>query len=324
PSCLSLQYLCCSSLCVGGLGSVWRFRHIFDLHFDPTYHVTDEYTKVCFSSKGVPASNPGLFGNFIQVAPQPEFMIWTRDSPPHVPSGELSTDVVIQVISNMTQTIREFLLDMPVYPALGNHDYWPQDQLLTSTNDIYQAAAKLNTTAVRELYSERLVKIIRNYREIISGYFYGHTHRDSVMVLQDQQGEPVNSLFVTPAVTPIKSVLSQIKVLAFHAFEIVFFLSLKDIWQYYLNLIEANQEKRSDWKLEYVITEPFGLKDIQPHSLLQLALKVFCHFMVSYDDNIVCDGACKLTQVFASRRTICPCLLDLGTKSFHSYALNWV
>lgn len=77
-----------------------------------------------------------------------------------------------------------------------------------------------------------------------------------------------------------------------------------------MNLIEANQEKRSDWKLEYVITEPFGLKDIQPHSLFQLALsfemgqseafqKYFCHFMVSYDDNIVCDGACKLTQVFA-------------------------
>uniref|UniRef100_A0A673YBY1 Sphingomyelin phosphodiesterase acid like 3A n=1 Tax=Salmo trutta TaxID=8032 RepID=A0A673YBY1_SALTR len=252
-----------------------RFRHIFDLHFDPTYHVTDEYTKVCFSSKGVPLIL-SAFQHMRQVAPQPEFMIWTRDSPPHVPSGELSTDVVIQVISNMTQTIREFLLDMPVYPALGNHDYWPQDQLLTSTNDIYQAAVVIahvpvgylpyarNTTAVRELYSERLVKIIRNYREIISGYFYGHTHRDSVMVLQDQQGEPVNSLFVTPAVTPIKS--------AEEPYSNNRDYGLLDIWQYYLNLIEANQEKRSDWKLEYVITEPFGLKDIQPHSLLQLAL----------------------------------------------------
>uniref|UniRef100_A0A8C8JG60 Sphingomyelin phosphodiesterase C-terminal domain-containing protein n=1 Tax=Oncorhynchus tshawytscha TaxID=74940 RepID=A0A8C8JG60_ONCTS len=213
-----------------------------------------------------------------QVAPQPEFMIWTRDSHPHVPSGELSTDVVIQVISNMTQTIREFLLDMPVYPALRNHDNWPQHSNSThTTTQIYIQ----NTKAVRELYSERLVKIIRNYREIISGHFYGHTHRDSIMFLQDQQGGPVSSLFVTPAVTPIKKAEEPYS--NNRAFHMYIFLSLKDIWQYYLNLIEANQEKRSDWKLEYLgQSETFQ--------------KYFCHFMVSYD---VCDGACKLTQVFA-------------------------
>lgn len=48
------------------------------------------------------------------------------DSPPHVPPGELSTDMVIQVIANMTQTIRQNFPNLPVYPALGNHDYWPQ------------------------------------------------------------------------------------------------------------------------------------------------------------------------------------------------------
>nr|XP_029487155.1 acid sphingomyelinase-like phosphodiesterase 3a [Oncorhynchus nerka] len=396
------------------LPSIGRFWHISDLHLDPTYHVTDDHTKVCFSSKGVPASNPGLFGDFMcdspyqlilsafqhmkQVAPQPEFMLWTGDSPPHVPAGELSTDVVIQVISNMTQTIREFFPDMLVYPALGNHDYWPQDQLPTSTNDIYQAAAKLwepwlkpealvtlreggfysqmvlpklrlislntilyyspnkvtvnmsdpagqfrwlqdtleasaqsmekviviahvpvgylpfarNTTAVREAYNERLVKIFRDYSDIISGHFYGHTHRDSIMVLQDQQGEPVNSLFVTPAVTPIKSAEEPYS--NNPAFRMYHYdpqdYRLLDIWQYYLNLTEANQEQRSDWKLEYVMTEAFGLKDIQPHSLFKLVLsfemqqskafqKYFSHFMVSYDDTIVCDGACKLTQVCA-------------------------
>lgn len=48
------------------------------------------------------------------------------DSPPHVPPGELSTDMVIRVIANMTQTIRQNFPNLPVYPALGNHDYWPQ------------------------------------------------------------------------------------------------------------------------------------------------------------------------------------------------------
>lgn len=48
------------------------------------------------------------------------------DSPPHVPPDELSTDIVIQVISNMTQTIRQHFPNLTVYPAVGNHDYWPQ------------------------------------------------------------------------------------------------------------------------------------------------------------------------------------------------------
>lgn len=54
------------------------------------------------------------------------FCLPSSDSPPHVPPGELSTDTVVQVITNMTQTIRRNFPDLTVYPALGNHDYWPQ------------------------------------------------------------------------------------------------------------------------------------------------------------------------------------------------------
>ncbi|KAG2468756.1 FABP7 protein, partial [Polypterus senegalus] len=53
-------------------------------------------------------------------------VLYFRDSPPHVPPKELSTDIVINVIRNMTNTIQEFFPDLQVYPALGNHDYWPQ------------------------------------------------------------------------------------------------------------------------------------------------------------------------------------------------------
>lgn len=54
------------------------------------------------------------------------FFLPSSDSPPHVPPGELSTNTVIQVIANMTQTIRQNFPNLTVYPALGNHDYWPQ------------------------------------------------------------------------------------------------------------------------------------------------------------------------------------------------------
>lgn len=55
---------------------------------------------------------------------QPFFFF--RDSPPHVPIKELSTKLVISIIGNLSSTIRNFFPDLQVFPALGNHDYWPQ------------------------------------------------------------------------------------------------------------------------------------------------------------------------------------------------------
>nr|XP_046228729.1 acid sphingomyelinase-like phosphodiesterase 3a isoform X3 [Scatophagus argus] len=298
----------------------------------------------------------------------------------------------------MTQTIRQHFPNLTVYPALGNHDYWPQDQMPSHTNAIYKAAAQLwkpwlqpealltlsqggfysqlvkpglrvvslntilyygpnevtsnmtdpagqfewlektlqkaaqslekvyiiahvpigylpfvrNTTAIRKSQNERLVAICRKYSQVIAGHFYGHTHRDSIMVLLDQQGKPVNSLFVSPAVTPIKNVMEPYS--NNPAFRMYLYntkdFALLDIWQYFLNLTEANEKQRSDWRLEYIMTEAFGLTDLQPQSLLQLGLsfrlpqakafdKYFTHFMVSYNSSITCEGRCKVSQVCA-------------------------
>lgn len=87
-------------------------------------------------------------------------------------------------------------------------------------------------------------------------------------------------------------------------------LPLKDLWQYFLNLTEANEKQRADWRLEYIMTEAFGLSDLRPARLLQLGLsfllppadafrRYFAHFMVSYDSGAACEGECKLLQVCA-------------------------
>lgn len=44
------------------------------------------------------------------------------------------------------------------------------------------------TPAVRERHNERLVAIFRAHSDVVAGHFYGHTHRDSVMVLLDPRG----------------------------------------------------------------------------------------------------------------------------------------
>ncbi|XP_043929787.1 acid sphingomyelinase-like phosphodiesterase 3a [Protopterus annectens] len=400
-------------------GGARQFWHVTDLHLDPSFHLTDDPRKVCFSSKGSPALNPGPYGDFLCDAPyllirsafeymkqidqHPSFMLWTGDSPPHVPVKELSTDVVINVIRNMTLTIREFFPELQVFPALGNHDYWPQDQLPVSTSEVYNAVAdmwkcwltddalatlrkggfytqiwnstvtqqvlrivSLNTNlyyspnketlnvtdpaqqfewfegvlksarqhkeqvyviahvpvgylafarytpAMRAHFNERLVKILRTYSDIIAGQFFGHTHRDSLMILHDEKGNPVNSLFVAPAVTPIRNAMETesnnpgVRLFKYNEDD----YNLLDIWQYFLNLTEANEEKKPDWKLEYVMTTEYGIKDLQPSSLHQLAKqftesqskqfsKYYTNYIVSYNDTFTCTGDCKLNQVCA-------------------------
>ncbi|KAM9060674.1 cyclic GMP-AMP phosphodiesterase SMPDL3A isoform 2-T2 [Megaptera novaeangliae] len=300
----------------------------------------------------------------------------------------------------MTTTIRSLFPNLQVFPALGNHDYWPQDQLPIFTSKVYNAVASLwkpwldeeaistlrkggfysqkvstnlnlriislntnlyygpnivtlnktdpanqfewleNTlnicqqnkekvyiiahvpvgylpysrsmTAMREYYNEKLIDIFRKYSNIIAGQFYGHTHRDSIMVLSDKKGNPINSLFVAPAVTPVKSVLEKqtnnpgVRLFQYDRRD----YKLLDVLQYYLNLTDANLKGKSNWKLEYNLTQAYDIEDLQPKSLYELAkqfaildskqfIKYYNYFFVSYDSRVICDGKCKAFQICA-------------------------
>lgn len=391
-----------------------QFWHVTDLHLDPTYHLTDDLREVCVTSKGAKASNPGLFGDVLCDSPymlilsafkfiknleqDTSFMIWTGDSPPHVPVHLLSTEIVINVIANMTAIIQDLFPKLQVFPALGNHDYWPQDQLPINTSRVYEAVANFwkpwlnedaiatftkggfysqkvapdqnlriislntnlyyspntvtqnmsdpanqfewlentlnlsqqnnekvyiiahvpvgylpyakSTTAMREVYNEKLIEIFRKYSDIIAGQFYGHTHRDSIMILSDKKGNPVNSLFVAPAITPMKSVLEKqtnnpgIRLFQYDPHD----YKLLDMLQYYLNLTDANLKGDANWKVEYNLTDTYGIEDLQPKSLYGLAkqfaiknsaqfMKYYNYFFVSYDNIGICKGRCKTLQV---------------------------
>ncbi|KAG7231728.1 hypothetical protein INR49_010459 [Caranx melampygus] len=130
-----------------------------------------------------------------------------------------------------------------------------------------------NTTAVRQRHNDRLVAIFRKYSQHVSEpYSNNPSFR---MYLYDDDN-----------------------------------FTVLDLWQFYLNLTEANLEQRSDWRLEYVMTEAFGVKDLRPSSLLQLGLsfrlrysstfaRYFTHFMVGYNTSLTCEGQCKVNQVCA-------------------------
>ncbi|XP_016150081.1 cyclic GMP-AMP phosphodiesterase SMPDL3A [Sinocyclocheilus grahami] len=358
------------------LQSAAKFWHISDLHLDPTYHITEDHTKVCFSSKGVPALDPGVFGDFLCDSPYQlilsafSYMKQADLQPDQLPtSANAIYDAVAKLWSpwlnpEAVATLQKGgFYSLVIKPglrlvSLNTNLYYSPNQVTVNMTDpagqfqwlqetlelsrqklekVYVIAHvpigylpyAINTTAVRESYNERLVKIFRYYSDVVQGQFYGHTHRDSIMVLLDQQGKPVNSIFVTPAVTPIKSLLEPysnnpgVRAYLYHPEN----YGLLDIWQFYLNLTEANLEQKSDWKLEYIMTEAFNIDDIQPHNLHELALrfeqpqskdfdKYFNHFMVSYNFSLTCEGLCKTIQVcavhFLDQETYSQCIAKAG------------
>nr|XP_046254967.1 acid sphingomyelinase-like phosphodiesterase 3b [Scatophagus argus]XP_046254968.1 acid sphingomyelinase-like phosphodiesterase 3b [Scatophagus argus] len=136
-----------------------NFWHITDLHWDPTYKLTDNPELVCASSGDRPAANAGKFGDYAcdspwhlinssmyamkDILPDPDFIVWTGDDTPHVPNEELGEEAVLNIISNLTHIINQMFPDTKVYSALGNHDYHPKSQLPAGPNYIYEQIAEM-------------------------------------------------------------------------------------------------------------------------------------------------------------------------------------
>ncbi|EHB03974.1 Acid sphingomyelinase-like phosphodiesterase 3a [Heterocephalus glaber] len=260
-------------------------------------------------------------------------MIWTGDSPPHVPVPELSTDAVVKdqlpiatsqvydAVANLWKawldeealsTLRKagfYSQKVPGNPNLRivslntNLYYGPNAVTLNQTDPAHQFEWLENTLTSSQQNKEKVDPIDQ---------FYGHMHRDSLMVLSDGEGRPVSSLFVSPAVTPVRNVLEKetnnpgVRLFQYNPGD----YTLLDMLQYYLNLTEANLKGESNWKLEYSLTQTYGVGDLRPQSLYGLAkqfatpdskqfVKYYNYFFVSYDSSVVCDEKCKALQICA-------------------------
>ena len=85
------------------------------------------------------------------------------------------------------------------------------------------------------------------------------------------------------------------------------FLLQQDVWQYFLNLTQANLMDKPDWLIEYKATEAFSIPDVSPQSLHSL-VQTFkpqesASFRKYYLFNSVsaggeqCDEDCKIAQI---------------------------
>lgn len=111
--------------------------------------------------------------------------------------------------------------------------------------------------------------LMLKYDDIILAMIYGHKHLDGFRIYY-KNGQPVNAFFLTPSVTPwvSESMYDQAHNPAIRLFKYRRdTMELLDIWQYYLNLPDANQAKIANWVLEYKMTEAYGIDNISAENM---------------------------------------------------------
>ncbi|KAM9851637.1 acid sphingomyelinase-like phosphodiesterase 3b [Aulostomus maculatus] len=135
-----------------------NFWHITDLHWDHTYNLSNA-ERVCDSSGKRPVANAGKYGDYVcdspwslinssiyamkDILPDPDFIVWTGDDTPHIPNADLGEELVLHIISKLTDIIQLVFPNTKVYSALGNHDYHPKSQLPPGPSGIYNKIAEM-------------------------------------------------------------------------------------------------------------------------------------------------------------------------------------
>ncbi|XP_070580250.1 acid sphingomyelinase-like phosphodiesterase 3b [Ptychodera flava] len=164
-------------------------------------------------------------------------------------------------------------------------------------------------------YNARYTGIMEKYADIIVGQFYAHHHSDHFKIYYNQDGEPINSMLLAPAVVPWRNKYVYRPEFGANnpAIRLVKFQrstgKLLDIIQYMTNLTEANEKGQPSWVQEYIATEAYSIDDVTTESLHGLVesmrpegsenfAKYNLYNSVSYDTS-PCDEVCKRTHICA-------------------------
>jgi sphingomyelin phosphodiesterase acid-like 3 len=136
-----------------------RFWHITDLHWDPDYVIGGDPNHMCHSATEQSQNKAGPFGDYSCDSPEslvksafqfmrsedpnPNFIIWTGDTVPHLNDDQLSPEAVIHIIESVTNWLKDQFPSTPVYPVLGNHDWWPAHQIVEGPNMFYRNFSRI-------------------------------------------------------------------------------------------------------------------------------------------------------------------------------------
>ncbi|ALC44232.1 CG32052, partial [Drosophila busckii] len=185
-----------------------------------------------------------------------------------------------------------------------------------------------------ERNNRRYLELVRKYASVIQGQFFGHLHSDTFRLMYDVKGRsklrsiklspnsfdkqllgtPISWLMVTPSVVPRKAGLgaSNNPALRLYKFD-TSSGQLLDYTQYWLDLPLANRAQEPLWQLEYNLTHYYGLSEITPTELHNLAQRFsgkdvswFNRYhranAVRFQSGTPCLGLCMLNHYCAITR----------------------
>jgi hypothetical protein len=115
---------------------------------------------------------------------------------------------------------------------------------------------------MHEWYSSQLHIIFDEFRDVIAGSFFGHTHMDEVEVVRDVATDtvPIGIAFVAPSVTPQTNINPSFRIYTYNrtSFEVL------DYQQFTINLTDCNIKGSIDWQLIYSPLAAYGMTALTP------------------------------------------------------------
>ncbi|XP_037583051.1 acid sphingomyelinase-like phosphodiesterase 3b [Dermacentor silvarum] len=186
--------------------------------------------------------------------------------------------------------------------------------------------------------------LIGDYKDVVTGQFFGHQHANVFILLSDKAGTPVNSAQLTGSVTPCGSghpVYKSIAVPVNPSLRLYSYRrssgELLDYSVYYLDLQNANRaasfQRLPKWERLYSARKDLGVPDLSTASMAELAQRIsrspdllsrYISYSSSLKDVGLCDGACRRTMlcaILASRRAFHEACLAPETKGHSAHGL---
>ena len=119
----------------------------------------------------------------------------------------------------------------------------------------------------------RYQHLISKYSHVVEGQFYGHDHEDYVRLTRDGQDQNATGVvFIGPSLT--EGYPSENPGIRLYKYNTSSF-SVIGARTFYTDLVQANEDKNVEWKLEYDMLEEFEmLKDLSPRSFERLYLEM--------------------------------------------------
>jgi len=160
-----------------------------------------------------------------------------------------------------------------------------------------------NPDFIGNLYCTQYADVIARFNNTVTGQFFGHTHNDQFTLFYDANNNTVGVQLIAPSVTTETDENPSFRIYMYdkNTFEIL------DIFQYYMNVTQANIDNYPTWNLTYQYTSVYGIPDLTPASMQGLFSRLvsdadlfqqyFNFFQALVFNGQSCTGDCRINML---------------------------